>query len=170
MRMPRNILVLTLTASIAGCADIGLRNLQNPGAGPDEFSVLPVKPLIQPEDYAFLPVPTPGGANLTDPAPTVEAVVALGGTEAALNPNASIPPGDAALVQASSRYGVPANTRQVLAEEDAEFRRKKKRFTRLRLFPVDRYSQAYESQAIDPNYVNEAARQRGLETPSAPPQ
>ena len=170
MRMPRAILALTLAALVAGCADIGLRNLRAPGPGPDEFSVLPVKPLTQPKDYAFLPAPTPGGANLTDPGPKADAVVALGGSEAALNPNASIPSGDAALVTASSRYGVPANTRQVVAEEDAEFRRKKKRFTRLRLFPVDRYSQAYKRQAIDANNANEAARQRGIETPSAPPQ
>ncbi len=170
MRLPRAILVLTLAASVAGCADIGLRNLRAPGQGPDEFAVLPVKPLTQPKDYAFLPAPTPGGGNLTDPNPTADAVVALGGSEAALNPNAGIPSGDAALVTASSRYGVPANTRQVIAEEDAEFRRKKQRLTRIRLFPVDRYAQAYRREAIDANDVNEAARSRGLETPSAPPQ
>ena len=170
MRMPCTTLVLTLATSIAGCADIGLRNLQHSGPGPDEFSVLPVKPLTQPEDYAFLPVPTPGGANLTDPTPTADAVAALGGSEVALNPDAGIPTADAALVTASSRYGVPENTRQVVAEEDAEFRRKKKRFTRLRLFPVDRYSQAYKPQAINANSAIEAARQRGIETPSAPPQ
>lgn len=169
MRMPRAILALTFAASVAGCSDIGLRNLQAPGPGPDEFSVLPVKPLTEPKDYAFLPAPTPGGGNLTDPNPKADAVVALGGSEAALNPNAGVPSGDAALVTASTRYGVPANTRQVIANEDAEFRRKKQRFTRLRLFPVDRYSQAYERQAIDANDVNEIARSRGIETPSAPP-
>ncbi|RLJ99825.1 DUF3035 domain-containing protein [Ruegeria conchae] len=169
MRMPRTILVLTLAATVAGCSDIGLRNLRAPGPGPDEFSVLPVKPLTQPKDYAFLPAPTPGGANLTDPNPKADAVVALGGSEAALNPNTAIPASDAALVTASSRYGVPANTRQVVAQEDADFRKKKQRFTRLRLFPVDRYSQAYRRESIDANNANEAARQRGIETPSAPP-
>lgn len=168
MRLPRAMLVLTL--AIAGCSDIGLRNLEPQGQGPDEFSVLPVKPLTQPQDYAFLPAPTPGGSNLTDPNPLADAVVALGGSESALNPNAGIPSGDAALVTASSRYGVPANTRQVVAEEDAEFRQRRGRWTRLRLFPVDRYAQVYERQAIDANDVNELARQRGLETPSAPPE
>ncbi|KIC38732.1 hypothetical protein RA27_20165 [Ruegeria sp. ANG-R] len=169
MRMPRAILVLTLAASVAGCSDIGLRNLEPPGQGPDEFSVLPVKPLTPPKDYAFLPAPTPGGANLTDPNPKAEAVVALGGSEAALNPNTPIPASDGALVTASSRYGVPANTRQVTTEEDAAFRKRKARWTRLRLFPVDRYAQAYDREAINANNANEAARQLGIETPSAPP-
>ncbi|WP_299951766.1 DUF3035 domain-containing protein [uncultured Ruegeria sp.] len=169
MRLPHAIFVLTLAAVVAGCSDIGLRNLKPPGQGPDEFSVLPVKPLTEPKDYAFLPAPTPGGANLTDPNPQADAVVALGGSEAALNPNTPIPASDAALVTASSRYGVPANTRQVTAEEDAAFRKSRGRWTRLRLFPVDRYSQVYERQAIDANNANEAARQRGIETPSAPP-
>ncbi|WP_424831821.1 DUF3035 domain-containing protein [Ruegeria sp.] len=169
MRMPRAILALTLAAAVAGCSDIGLRNLQPPGPGPDEFSVLPVKPLTQPQDYAFLPAPTPGGGNLTDPTPQADAVIALGGSSAALNPNTAIPSSDGALVTASSRYGVPSNTREVTAQEDAEFRKRKARFTRLRLFPVDRYSQAYKRQALDADAQNEAARRQGIETPSAPP-
>ena len=169
MRMPRAILALTLAAAVAGCSDIGLRNLQPPGPGPDEFSVLPVKPLTQPQDYAFLPAPTPGGGNLTDPTPQADAVIALGGSSAALNPNTAIPYSDGALVTASSRYGVPSNTREVTAQEDAEFRKRKARFTRLRLFPVDRYSQAYKRQALDADAQNEAARRQGIETPSAPP-
>ena len=167
MRLPHAILVPIL--AIAGCSDIGLRNLEPPGDGPDEFSVLPVKPLTQPEDYAFLPAPTPGGANLTDPNPRAEAVVALGGSESALNPNTGVPSGDAALVTASSRYGVAANTRQVVNQEDAEFRKRKGRLTRLRLFPVDRYAQVYEREAINADAVNETARSRGIETPSSPP-
>lgn len=167
MRTPHAILVLTLV--VAGCSDIGLRNLKAPGAGPDEFSVLPVKPLTQPKDYAFLPAPTPGGGNLTDPNPKADAVVALGGSEAALNPNAAIPSGDAALVTASSRYGVAPDTRQALAQEDADFRERQGRWTRLRLPNVDRYKQVYKREALNANAQNEAARRAGIETPSAPP-
>ncbi len=169
MRILRALFALTTAAAVAGCSDIGLRNLEPPGQGPDEFSVLPVKPLTQPQDYAFLPAPSPGGTNLTDPTPKADAVVALGGNAAALNPNTGIPSSDSALVTASSRYGVPANTRQVLAEEDAEFRRRQARWTRLRLFPVDRYSEVYRREAIDADAQNEAARRVGIETPSAPP-
>ncbi|NVO56204.1 DUF3035 domain-containing protein [Rhodobacteraceae bacterium B1Z28] len=169
MRLPRAILALTFVVAVAGCSNPGLRNLDPPGEGPDEFSVLPVKPLTQPKDYAFLPAPTPGAANLTDPNPKADAVVALGGNEAALNPNTSIPSSDAALVNASGRYGVPANTRQVVEADDDAFRKRRGRWTGLRLFPVDRYEQVYERQSIDPFTETKAARGAGLETPSSPP-
>ena len=169
MRLPRSIFVATLAFAAAGCSDIGLRHLEPPGDGPDEFSVMPVEPLTQPKDYKFLPAPTPGGSNLTDPNPKADAVVALGGNAAALNPNAAIPSTDAALVTASNRYGVPSNARQVVDAEDAEFRRKQGRLTRLRLFKVDRYSQVYQRQTLNAGVQNEAARRAGLETPSAPP-
>jgi hypothetical protein len=169
MRLPRSLFALTLAFAAVGCSDIGLRHLEAPGQGPDEFSVLPVKPLTQPKDYAFLPAPTLGGENLTDPNPKAEAVVALGGNESSLNANTAIPSTDAALVTASSRYGVAANTRQVVDAEDAEFRRKQGRLTRLRLFKVDRYSQISRRETLTPDRQNEAARQAGIETPSAPP-
>ena len=57
MRLPRSILAVTCALAVAGCSDIGLRKLDPPGSGPDEFGVLPVKPLTQPKDYAFLPAP-----------------------------------------------------------------------------------------------------------------
>ena len=85
MRMPRTIAYL-LTLAVAGCSNASLRNLQPPGPGPDEFSVLPVKPLTQPKDYAFLPAPTPGGGNLTDPNPKADAVVALGWQRGCVEP------------------------------------------------------------------------------------
>ncbi len=169
MRLPRSLLAVTLAFAVAGCSNIGLRHLEAPGPGPDEFSVLPVKPLTQPKDYKFLPAPTPGGANLTDATPKADAVVALGGNAAALNANTAIPSSDAALVTASSRYGVPANTRQVIDTEDAAFRKKQGRWTRLRLFKVDRYSQVYRREALDADLQTEAARRAGIETPSAPP-
>jgi len=169
MRMPRTIVALTLAAAVAGCSNQGLRDLDPPGAGPDEFSVLPVKPLTQPKDYAFLPAPTPGGGNLTDPNPKADAVVALGGNAGALNPNGAVPSSDAALVTASSRYGVPANTREVVQAEDDAFRKRRGRLSGWRLFPVDRYAQVYEREAIDPFAVTDVARQSGIETPSSPP-
>lgn len=169
MRMPRAIFVLTVAAAVAACSNPGLRDLAPPGQGPDEFSVLPVKPLTQPQDYAFLPAPTPGGGNLTDPTPKADLVVALGGNAAALNPNAGVPSSDAALVTASSRYGVSPDTRQVVEAEDAAFRKRRGRWTGLRLFPVDRYNQVYERQSIDPYSETEAARRAGVETPTSPP-
>ncbi|MES0862277.1 DUF3035 domain-containing protein [Ruegeria sp. SCPT10] len=169
MRLSRAPYVLIFSAAVAACSNPGLRELTPPGDGPDEFSVLPVKPLTEPKDYAFLPAPTPGGSNLTDPNPKADAVLALGGNPAATNPNGAIPASDSALVTASSRYGVPANTRQIVQAEDDEFRQRRGRWTGLRLFPVDRYQQVYERQALDPFAQTEAARRAGLETPSSPP-
>ena len=147
----------------------GLRDLRAPGPGPDEFMILPVKPLTAPKDYAFLPAPTPGGANLTDPNPLAEAVAALGGRPAALDP-AGVPASDAALVTAASRHGVAADTRASLAAEDAKFRKRQGRMTRVRLFPVDRYSQAYRKQALDPFEQTDRFRSGNAGTPTSPPQ
>lgn len=169
MRVPRSILAVTIGAAVAGCNNPGLRDLDPPGQGPDEFSVMPVKPLTQPKDYAFLPAPTPGGGNLTDPNPKADAVVALGGNANALNPNTAVPSSDAALVTASSRYGVPANTRELVQADDDAFRKRRGRWTGLRLFPVDRYAQVYERESIDPFQETDAARRAGIETPSSPP-
>ena len=57
-----------------------------------------------------------------------------------------------------------------LAEEDAAFRKRQGRWTRLRLFPVDRYEQAYRKNAINPFDQTEAFRRAGAATPSAPPE
>ncbi len=169
MGKARATLVLTIAVAIAGCTADGLRDLQPQGPGPDEFSVLPVKPLTQPQDYQFLPAPTPGGGNITDPNPIEDAVVALGGSATALNAS-GVPASDQALVTASSRYGVAPNTRQVLAEEDAAFRKRKRRFSSLKLFPVDRYADVYRPQSIDPYEQTKWWRLRGYETPSSPPE
>ena len=79
-----------------------LFNLEQPGNGPDEFAILPPRPLQLPENLAELPAPTPGGANLTDPTPNADAIVALGG-----NPKAAggIPASDAALVRHAAQSG-----------------------------------------------------------------
>lgn len=169
MRGPLGAIVIAGVFALAGCADQGLRVIRAPGSGPDEFAVLPVKPLTAPQDYAALPPPTPGGANLTDPTPVADAVTALGGNGAALAA-AAVPSSDTALVRTASRYGVPANTREVLAQEDADFRRRKERFTNIRLFKVDRYSQAYSGQSINPYATEEAFRRAGRQTPSSPPE
>ena len=170
--MPRRLGVtligLGLILSLAACSDKGLRQLRNSGSGPDDFAVMPVEPLTPPESYTFLPTPTPGAANLTDPNPRADAVVALGGQESALTATV-IPGSDGALVTASSRYGVPANIRQTLAQEDADFRRRQGRLTGLRLFPVDRYSQAYRREALDPFKETDRFRRYGIETVASPP-
>ncbi|WP_323777913.1 DUF3035 domain-containing protein [Leisingera sp.] len=169
MRIPFGVIVLAGALAVAGCGQKGLRLIQKPGTGPDEFLVLPSKPLSTPENYSSLPAPTPGGVNLTDPNPQAEAVAALGGKPGALVPGNGIPASDAALLTASSRYGVEPGVRETVAEEDAKFRHRNRRVGRIKLLPVDRYEQLYKKQTLDPHAANEQFRRAGAATPSAPP-
>lgn len=169
MRAPLSMTILVAALTVAGCSNQGLRNLRAPGPGPDEFMILPAKPLTAPSDYAFLPAPTPGGSNLTDQNPNADAVAALGGRPAALEPGAGIPASEGALVTAASRHGVPSNIRTELATEDAKFRKRQARMTRIRLFPVDRYQQAYRKQSLDPFAQTQLFRNRNAATPTSPP-
>ena len=168
MLKPLGVIILVLATGLAGCSSKGLRNLRSTGDGPDEFKILPTKPLTMPENYAQLPPPVPGGSNLVDRDPKGEAVAALGGRASALTPQ-GVPASEGTLVSQASRYGVAPDTRTTLAEADAQFRKRQARFTRVRLFPVDRYEQAYRSQAIDPFSTTENYRRAGLATPTAPP-
>ncbi|MEX0286646.1 MAG: DUF3035 domain-containing protein [Paracoccaceae bacterium] len=154
---------------LGACADKGLRTLQHTGNGPDEFLVTPSKPLEAPQDYSFLPAPTPGGTNRTDQFPTQDAVASVGGNPARLDPNGPVPGADAALVTAASRNGVDPNVRETLAETDAKFRKRQSRLSGFRLFRVDRYEQAYRREALDPYQAAVPARRAGLPTPSSPP-
>jgi len=169
MRIPLGVIFLTTALAVSGCGSTGLRELEQPSSGPDEFMVMPAEPLIAPENYASLPTPTPGGTNLTDQNPQADAIVALGGTAAALNSGGAIPNSDGALVTASSRYGVEPNVRGTLAAEDSAFRKRENRTARFKLFAVDRYAEAYEKETINPFNVNNWFRRSGYGTPSAPP-
>ena len=154
---------------LAACtpSERGLRDLRNNGGGPDEFSVLPVNPLVLPEDVATLPTPTPGGTNRSDRAPNAEAIAALGGDTNALVAG-GIPAGDSALVTAASRNGADPSIRATLASEDAAFRKRKSRFGIFR--GRDSYFRAYSRQALDAFAELERFRNAGVATPTAPPQ
>ena len=65
--------------------------------------------------------------------------------------------------------GVAPAIRQTLAAADADFRRRKGRFTQFRIVPVDRYNQAYRGQALDAERTLARWRRAGARTPSAPP-
>ena len=169
MRSVPVLIIVAMAAAVSGCSSKGLMDLRTNSRGPDEFLVLPSKPLTVPENLAALPAPTPGAANRTDQNPTGDAVAALGGNPATLNDTA-VPAADAALVAQASRYGVPGNIRTTLAEADAKFRDRQRRGTRVRLFPVDRYSQAYRRDKIDPFQQTRTMRNSGLQTPTSPPE
>ncbi len=163
----RRILALVLiTACVGACANTGLRDLRSNSRGPDEFIIEPKAPLQTPDDLTALPTPTPGQGNLTDNDPLADAVVALGGRPST---GTAVPASDGALVTAASRFGVTPNIRQDLAEADEQFRRRQARFTQIRLFPEDRYLQAYQRERLDAAAAAAQWRRAGARTPSFPP-
>jgi len=135
---------------------------------PDEFSILPTKPLEAPEDYASLPAPTPGGTNLVDPQPKADAVAALGGNPDRLT-RGQIYAGEQTLLTHVTRYGIPAGIRETLAAEDLEWRRENNGRLLERLFNVNVYYSSYKAMSLDQHYELERLRQAGVWTPSAPP-
>lgn len=162
---------LTLGAIVLGLAacadrDPSLMNLRATQDGPDEFAILPTKPLQEPKNYSDLPAPTPGQANLTDPTPKADAVAALGGNLG----SGKLRGGEGALVSAASRYGVSSNIREVLAANDLEWRKDNRGRVLERLFNVNVYYRAYEAMHLDQHRELERLRRKGLWTPAAPPE
>lgn len=167
MRLLRPFVITLMMVSLTACANTGLRTVRSTGDGPDDFLVNPTKSLQKPASYAALPAPTPGQSNLVDPTPLADAALAFGGRRG--DPNAGIPVRDGAVVKHASRFGVEANVRSSLAAEDEAFRKRKSRFTQIRISKVDRYNEAYRRLALNPNLVAREFRRRGIATPSAPP-
>lgn len=93
--------------------------------GPDEFLILPTKPLEPPADYTALPAPTPGGSNLTDPTPEADAVAALGGSAERVLTGGGVR--DTALISRATRFGVQTGIRDQLAAEDLDYRQAERR-------------------------------------------
>lgn len=141
-----------------------LFNLRKADRTPDEFSILPTLPLEQPENYAALPPPTPGGRNRTDPQPNAQAVAALGG-------DASRGTGvDSALANTVGRFGVASNIRQTLAAEDLAYRRANDGRLLERVFNVNIYFKAYQRQSLDQYGELLRLRRLGVRTVAAPPE
>jgi hypothetical protein len=171
MSLPR-ILVIMLIFALAACSsrkdETHLRRIKRTSNGPDEFTILPGKPLQSPPSYAALPVPTPGGANLTDQHPTADGIAALGGNPAALA-DTGIPAPETGLVKYATRYGVTPGIRQVLAREDLRTRQRHGRVNIFHIGPTDDYTNAYKRQWLDAYAEQRRLRRLGVATPSAPP-
>lgn len=168
---PISVIALTIALVLSGCAaDKGsstdLMRLRSTG-GPDEFAMLPPKALEMPSSLNDLPAPTPGAGNRTDQRPLDDAILALGGTPGA---SGGIPAADSALYAHASRLGTQSDIRSQLASEDLEWRRDNKGRILERLFSVNTYYRAYNDQSLDKYGELEYWRNRGLLTPSAPPE
>ena len=158
-----------LIAATALSACEGARQAGIVKEGPDEFLVLPTKPLEQPEDLTELPEPTPNGTNLADQRPIEDAVIALGGRADRLTPTGSIRADEQALFAAVTRFGVTQNIREVTAEEDEDYRRRNGERVLERAFGLDGYLRRYDRQRLDADFELQRLRRLGVRTPSAPP-
>lgn len=159
------LVFLVAAVALSACSrnkDPKLLNVSS-NDGPDEFAIVPNKPLELPEDYAALPTPTPGGENKAGQTPLADAAIALGG-----NPNVATR--DPGLVTYASRFGVAPDIREVLAVEDLEFRRRNDGRVLERLFNVNVYYRAYADQSLDQYGELERLRLLGVRTVSAPPE
>lgn len=161
------IIAVATMLTLAACGDVTpqLMNLRT-GEGPDEFGIVPPKPLEMPESLAELPQPALGGANRADPQPVDEAIIALGGRPSA---EGGIPAGDGALYNHAARFGVESGIRSTLAAEDLEWRRANNGRVLERVFNVNVYYRAYRKQQLDQQAELARWRAMGVKTPSAPP-
>jgi len=164
------VATLALSACGGGADKVPhLMHLHPQTRSPDEFAVLPTKPLTLPDDLKKLPEPTPGGANITDPTPEADAIAALGGKDRPLTPG-KIAAADAGLVSHALRFGAASDIRQTLAAEDLEYRRKNNGRLLERIFNTNVYYKAYSNMALDQYVELEYWRAQGVRTVSAPPQ
>lgn len=156
------LVLLALSACSRG--DPRLLNLRADGDGPDEFAILPTRPLEMPTDMAALPTPTLGGSNLADPDPEADVAAALGGN---INRAAG---GSQGFITYVTRFGMAAGIRETLAAEDLEFRRDNNGRILERIAAVNVYHRAYRSMSLDRYAELERMRTAGIRTPAAPPE
>lgn len=142
-----------------------LLNLRGSAVPPDEFLVVPQKPLEIPVDLAQLPEPTPGSVDRVTIDTEGQFLAALGGRRVAPG---GVPAEDAALVAAArSGAGDTANIRDILRAEDAAFREDRAR----RIEKLARDGAAaniYKQMLLDPEAELARLRALGIKTPSAP--
>lgn len=164
----RAVIAIAAMVTLAACGGKGAPQLMNlrAGQGPDEFAIVPPKPLEMPANLSELPEPTPGGYSRTDRNPEAEAAVALGGSPSAAG---GIPAGDSALYAHSARFGVDGGIRATLASEDLKWRRDNNGRPLERLFNVNVYYKAYRKQRLDQQAELARWRALGVRTSSAPP-
>lgn len=135
---------------------------------PDEFAVLPSKPIEIPNDLRALPEPTPAGTpNRTDVTPEADAVAALGGSPSQVYQDGRLG-ADGQLVTHTSRYGTDPQIRTELASEDLQYRQRHRGRLMERIFGVPTYYSAYDGLSLDQYEALEKARQSGLPTPAVP--
>lgn len=170
---PTRLCLAACLAVLGACAGPGdkapdLMRFRNTTSQPDEFRVVPAKPLATPTDMAALPVPTPGSGNRADQTPVSDAVAALGGNPAALT-RTGVPASDAAVLAYAARQGRDPAIRDTLAAEDLDYRQRHGMSPLERLANINGYYNAYDGMQLDQQAELAALRARGVYVPAAPP-
>ena len=163
-------LLLALCVLVSGCTRKPPQ-IMHPQRGmvtPDEFAILPTKPIEMPRDYTALPPPTPGAGNRTDVNPQAEAVAALGGNPARVSTDGKLGD-DGALIRQTTRYGVQPQIRTELAAADLEFRQRNRGRLLERWFAVPTYYKAYRRDELNQHGTTAYYRRAGVPTSAAPP-
>lgn len=163
--------LLIAALAVSGCNRSGgerrpALNLRGAPVPPDEFLVLPQKPLEMPAESASLPAPVPGAANRVEIDFQGNMIAALGGRTAG---NSGVPAEDAALV-AAARAGSEGteNIRSILAAEDRAYREERAR--RIAKLAEDNNAAAiYDRALLDANAELARLRALGVKVPIAPP-
>lgn len=168
MRLPTTLLTMTVLALAACSTDPHLMNIQHGQSSPDEFAILPTKPLQMPESLNVLPPPTPGGSNITDPTPEADAIAALGGNGGFVGQR-GVGTNDGALLAYTGRLGRDSNIRQVTAQEDVAYRSRHSRKLLEVLARSNVYYRAYKPMTLDSWTEVERWRAAGAQTPNNPP-
>lgn len=169
MRASRALVIIGMILLAAACSRKEPDLIKERGQQtPDEFGILPGKPIEIPDDLAALPPPDPGGVSRTDPTPEADAVAALGGNPRLLATSGEYR-GEQGIMGHSTRFGVQSDIRETLAAEDQLYRERNRGRLFERWFNVTTYYSAYERQSL--NQYNELQRYRssGVPTPAAPP-
>jgi hypothetical protein len=162
-------LTMTMLGLAACSSDPHLMNIHSGQRTPDEFAIVPTKPLSMPTDLNALPTPTPGGGNITDPTPAVDAVAALGGNPGQLSAQ-RIGAADGALVAYAGRLGRDPGIRQQTAAEDLQWRSRRGRRVLEVLARTNVYYRAYDAMTLDSWAEAERWRPTGVALPAYPPQ
>lgn len=160
-------IAITAVIGLSACGSNQLMNIETGQNSPDEFAILPTRPLTMPPDLALLPAPTPGGANMTDPNPNADAVAALGGNPARLA-DQGIAASDSALVAHATRRGSDPAIREKLAQADVEWRSRNKRRPLEALFGTTVYQRAYRPLALDGQSEQQRWQRAGAITQTSP--
>ncbi len=168
-QMTRVAGIMALLA-LGACGEVENPILMNAAAQettPDEFGIVPTKPLQMPDSLAALPEPAAAGPDRVDPRPRADVARALGG-----DPARAVAPGrpDGGIVNHASRYGRDSEIRDVLAAQDLQFRRDNNGRLLERLFSVNTYHDAYRFMALDQYAELERWRRAGARTPTVPPE